>query len=309
MPSDIATKHFSLNPSPRPVMSSPFRHHPAACLLVTLTLALPSHLAADDSYKTFNEAFAAGMKLLREQQFAAAQAPLEAALKLAADDQQRMKTYQALVPAYRQLPEIDKMLEAQEFVIRHSERRTERSRAARDLASFLHQRGKTDVALARYDAAFQASAKDPAALGMLAVIYTRTKPDAQRGEHFTKMLETLDKHLAGRLAQRLEKDAESAPQTAATILKDAATAWVEAGDHAKALAAAKKSLASLPEDRGELNAYFWRRGLGDVFLAAGEPAEAVKQLEAALAVVKIDGYRKDTEKQLAEAKAAAAKKP
>ena len=280
-----------------------------AWLLPLALVSVPAGLGAQESYKSFEEAYGAGVRLLRDQQFAAAQAPLEAALKLAADDKSRLKAYQALVPAYRQLPEIDKMLEAQEFVIRHTERRAGRSNAAGDLASFLHQRGKTDAAIARYEAALKADAKDVAALSVLAAIYTRTKRDAQRGEYYTKTLQVLDKYLAGQLAQRLENDAETAPRTAASILKDAATAWLEADDKAKALAAAKKSLASLPEDRGDLLVYYWRRGLGDVFLAAGDPAQAVTQLEAALAATKIDGYRKDTEKQLAEAKAAAAKKP
>jgi tetratricopeptide (TPR) repeat protein len=277
--------------------------------LLILALAVPTQLAAQDSYKSFSEAFNAGAKLLRDQQFAAAQAPLEAALRLAADDKDRLKAYQALVPAYRQLPEIDKMLEAQEFVIRHTERRAGRSNSAGDLGSFLHQRGKTDVAIERYEAALKTDAKDVAALTVLQTIYTKTKRDPQRGPDFTKRLESLDKELAGQLAQRLEKDAETAPRTAASILKDAADAWIEADNKPRALAAAKKSLASLPEDRGELLVYFWRRGLGDVFLAAGEPAQAVAQFEAALAVVTIDGYRKDTEKQLADAKVAAAKKP
>jgi len=281
----------------------------SASWLLIFALVVPANLAAQDSYKNFNEAFNAGAKLLRDQQYAAAQAPLEAALKLATDDKDRLKAYQALVPAYRQLPEIDKMLEAQEFVIRHTERRAGRSNSAGDLASFLHQRGKTDAAIDRYEAALKTDAKDVAALAVLQTIHTKTKRDPQRGPEYTKRLEALDKELAGQLAQRLEKDAESAPQTGASILKDAATAWLEAGENAKALAAAKKSLASLPEDRGELLVYFWRRGLGDVFLATGEPAEAVKQFESALTVVKIDGYRKDTEKQLADAKAAVAKKP
>jgi tetratricopeptide (TPR) repeat protein len=290
-------------------MSSPFRHRTAAWLLVALALALPSLLAADDSYKNFNEAFGAGMKLLRDQQFAAAQAPLESALKLAADDKERLRTYQALVPAYRQLPEIDKMVEAQEFVIRHTDGKAGRSLPAGDLATFLHQRGKNDVAIARYEAALAADAEDIAAITVLAAIYTRTKRDAARGDEFTRRLEAANKQLAKKYAEQLEKDADTAPRTAASILKDAAAAWIEAEDKPRALAAAKKSLASLPEDRGGLLVYFWRRGLGDVFLAAGEPAQAIPQLEAALAVVTIDGYRKDTEKQLAEAKAAAAKKP
>jgi hypothetical protein len=49
---------------------------------------------------------------VRRGDYPAAVAPLEAALKLAKDDGQRMKAYQALVPAYQLLPEIDKLLAA-----------------------------------------------------------------------------------------------------------------------------------------------------------------------------------------------------
>jgi hypothetical protein len=135
-----------------------------------------------------------------------------------------------------------------------------------------------------------------------------TKRDRAKASDFTARLAAADKALARAWAQRLEKDAEAAPRTAATILKDAAAAWIEAEDKPAAVAAAKRSLASLPEDRDDLLVYFWRRGLGDVFLAAGEPAQAIPQFEAALAVVKIDGYRQATEKQLAAAKAAATNK-
>ena len=287
----------------------PTIHRATGPALMAVALLFPGILVAQDSFRTFDEAYSAGARLIRNEQFAEAQAPLEAALKLAADDKERLKAYRALVPSYRQLAEIDKMLEAQEFVLRHTDGKASRSLPASDLASFLHQRGKTDVAIARYEAALAADANDIAALGVLAVIYGRTKRDKVRGGEFAKRLEAADKQLARKHAEQLEKDAESAPRTAATILKDAAAAWIEADDKPRALAAAKRSLASLPEDRGDLLVYFWRRGLGDAFLAAGEPAQAIEQFKAALAVVTIDGYRKDTEKQLADAQAAAAKKP
>ncbi|HEX5103347.1 MAG TPA: hypothetical protein VFV87_06030 [Pirellulaceae bacterium] len=258
-----------------------------------------------EKYKNFDDAYSQGARLLNRMQIAAAQEPLEAALKLAADDSARLRVYQALVPAYRQLPEIDKMLEAQEFVIRHTPRKAGRSNAANDLASFLHQRGKIDVAIARYEAALKANPKDAAALSVLEKIFTRVKRDGERGPVLTRKLQELDSELAAASAEQLEKDAEAAPRTAAHIYKDAGLAWLEAGDKEKALAAAKKSLASIPESRGEQLVYFWRRGLGDIFLGAGEPAQAIPQFEAALAVVKIYGYRKDTEKKLAEAKEAA----
>jgi tetratricopeptide (TPR) repeat protein len=86
------------------------------------------------------------------------------------------------------------------------------------------------------------------------------------------------------------------------VVKEAATAWLQIDDPKKALDAARKSLASAPETRSDLLAYFWRRGLADVFLKAGDAPAAVAQYEEALKKTTIEGYRKDCEKLLAEAK-------
>src|SRR5262245_34333504 len=115
--------------------------------LLLLGIALSLSVSAQEKYKDFDDAFSAGARHVRAGRHAEAMEPLEAALKLAKDDEQRLKAYQALVPAYRQLPEIDKMLAAQEFVIRHTERRAGRSLAAGDVASFLFQRGKLDAGI------------------------------------------------------------------------------------------------------------------------------------------------------------------
>jgi tetratricopeptide (TPR) repeat protein len=277
-----------------------------AALLVSLAALLPP-ASAQEKYKDFRDAFSQGVKLVRDKQLAAAQEPLEAALKLAAEDEQRKNTYEALVQVYRQLPEIDKMLEAQEFVITHTDRRAGRSIRARDLTSFLHQRGKIDVAIARYEGRLQKNPKDIVALHVMAIIYARVKEDAELAGKYELRLDQANREIATKRAERLEKEAETAPQTAASVLKDAATAWLEAGDKPKALAAAKKSAASPPESRTDLLVYYWRDGLGDVFLATGEPALAIPHFEAAIAVTNIVGQKQATEKKLAEAKAAAAK--
>ena len=127
-------------------MSSPFRSGP---LLLSAAVALLAAPATAQQFNTFDQAMREGTRLVRDRQFAASQAPLEAALALAPDDAARLKVYQALLPAYRQLPEVDKMLEAQEFILRHSEQRAGRSLASRDVASFVHQRGKTEEATSR----------------------------------------------------------------------------------------------------------------------------------------------------------------
>jgi tetratricopeptide (TPR) repeat protein len=273
--------------------------------LLALATLCPPALAQRPS-KEYSDALRAGAQLANDRKYAEAQASLETALKAAANGEQRTQVYQRLVPVYRQLPEIDKFLEAQDFNIRHAERRDRRSNAASDVASFLHQRGKLDAGIARYEAALKTNPKDPAALGVLTVIFSRAREDKARAATLTAQLEALDRELGTALARRLEKDADAAPQTAASLLKDAASAWLEAGDKAKALAAAKKSLAQPPEQRSTVLTYFWRNGLGDVFLAAGEPALAVQQFEAALPVAPT---RQSAEKKLAEARAAAEKKP
>src|SRR5688500_14314077 len=141
-----------------------------ACLLWFSQSAIAS---AQEKYKTYEEARSEGGRLLRNQQLAEAQAPLEAALRLAPDDKARLDVYQGLVNVYRILPEIDKKLEANEFVIRHSERRAGRSLASGDVVSFLHQRGKIDVALQRYEAQLKEDPRDVAALSVLTDIYKR----------------------------------------------------------------------------------------------------------------------------------------
>src|SRR5438874_11014102 len=113
---------------------------------------------AQEKYTDFNDAYAVAARLVRKGDYPAAVAPLEAALMLAKDDADRKKAYEALVPAYRLQPEIDKMLVAQEFIIRHTDRRAGRSIAAREVASFLLTRGKLDAAIERYDAQLK---KDP----------------------------------------------------------------------------------------------------------------------------------------------------
>src|SRR5262245_33218278 len=111
-----------------------------AALLAFLSL-IPLAVAQRPS-KEFSDALRQGAQLVNDKKYAEAQAPLETALKAAANDEERMRVYTALVPVYRQLPEIDKFLEAREFVIRHTDRKAGRSLAANDVASFLFQRGK-----------------------------------------------------------------------------------------------------------------------------------------------------------------------
>ncbi len=274
--------------------------------VVFVALACSNVRLLADEYGTADEAYAAGAKLHRAQDYAASQVPFEAALKLAPDDEYKLKVYQALVPAYRLLPEIDKMLVAGEFIIRHSPQKAARSLNSSSLASFLFQRGKLDVAIERYEARLKDDPKDLAALGVLSVIYLRLQRNAERSEPIADSLNAVNREVAQRLAMKHEQAALAAPQLCAWYLKEAAVAWLEAEQPDKALAAAKKSAASPPEQRSEILTHFWHAALGDVFLQTGEPNLAIPQLEAAIANTNVEGYRGACQLKLEQARAASA---
>lgn len=275
--------------------------HSWPCALLILVASLAPSFAAD--YKNFDEAMREGSKQLREKKFPEAQAALEAALKLAADDADREKAYQALVQPYRQLPEIDKMLEAQEFIIAHSDQRARRSLAASDVASFLHQRGKDDVGITRYEARLQKDPRDLVALNMLAALYRNSAAHRDQVDAMKQRVDSVNMELAQKVAEKHEATAAAAATTRAWSYKEAALAWLEANDKLKAHAAAKKSAASPPEARSGVLTYFWREGLGRAFLAVGDGKSAIPQFEAAIELAPGKGQRDDAEKKLAEAKA------
>ena len=272
------------------------------CWIVCFFLLSLSTFAAE--YKSFEEALREGSKLARDKQFAEAQAALETALTMAKDDEAKLKAYQALILPYRQLPEIDKMLTAQEFIIAHTEKRPGRSLAARDVASFLHQRGKVDAGIERYDARLQKDPRDLIALNILAVLHKNMRNDDLKGSEFQQRLDSVNLEWAERLAKKHEAAAAAATQLQAWHWKEAALAWVDANDNDKELAAAKKSASGPPEARSDLLAFYWRDGLGQAFLKAGDAKAAITQFEAAAAIAPSKNHKDDVEKKLAEAKGA-----
>jgi hypothetical protein len=297
----------------------------APLLFAALAAAAPS-AAQDGKYKTYQEAAAAGAKAVRGGDLAAAREPLEAAAKLAATDRERLDAHRALLTPYRELPDVEPMQAAAEFVIAHTAQPAERSLTRSALLAFVQKRGKMDAAVAGYEARLAKDPDDRTALYLLTEAYATYQKDpakaADRGEKLAAagkkagvapdpadQAKLADLYVrAGRPkdgAELFEAVAPTAPKTEAWHWKEAAAAWLKAGDKAKAVAAARKSAAAAPEARSAQLTYFWRRGLGDVFLGAGEPKEAVPQYEAALAATKTDGYIKDTKAKLAEARAAA----
>jgi tetratricopeptide (TPR) repeat protein len=131
-------------------------------------------------YGSAREAYAAGAKLFNMRKYAEGREPFEAALKLSDDLPFQVRVYRALMQSYRQLPEVDKMLEATEFIFEHGESAVEKSLIARDLASFAHQRGKTQEIADRYEKRLKQAPEDRPALYTLTQLYDRALPNPAR---------------------------------------------------------------------------------------------------------------------------------
>lgn len=294
---------------------------------LVLALALAAPAFAQSKYKDYQDAYTQGANHVRAGRLADAREPLEAAAELAKTDREKLDARRALLVPYRELQEIGPMQSAAEYIFAHGDQAAEQSLTRTTLLTFINKRGKLADAVAGYEARLKKAPDDRVALYVLTEAYGRyqnkpeaaaaagekliaveaklkVKPYAISHAEIARQMVLAKRYKDG--AELFEKLAPLDPTMEAWNLKEAAVAWQKADDKAKALAAAKKS-AGLVEKRNDQLAYFWRRGLGDTFLALGEPAAAVPQYEEALTKTKIAGYVKDTQAKLAEAKAAAGK--
>ncbi|MBI2479092.1 MAG: hypothetical protein HYV60_10805 [Planctomycetia bacterium] len=207
-------------------------------------------------------------------------------------------------------------------LLRHSDSAPHRSLTRRDLLSFVYQRGKLDVQIDRYEADLKSDANELTALYILSETYTRYREDPKRAAELTERLlalgpkdEQIDVQTSAQLAsqyvrQKKYRDGAELYEAIAPLdeslaawhWKEAANAWLQADDKARARAAAKKSAASKPEVRSQQLIYYWQRALGDVFLATGEPRAAIGHFEKAIENTKIDGYLNDCKSFLERAK-------
>lgn len=285
-------------------------------------VALNKDDASTDKYTNADEAYGIGAAMYNAGNVAGSRDPFEAALKMAPDDKFRIKVYRALIASYRQQAEIDKFVDAMDFIITKSDSAAERSLARTDLLSFVHQRGKTNDLAKRYEAVLTKDGKNVTALYILSDLYADLKRDPKRSSDLLERLakvsadsnEKLNVADSAKLAQQyvnqskfkegamlFEKIAPLDEKLAAWHWKEAAQAWIKANDKPRALKAAKAAIEAGPEKRGDLLLHFWHRALGQVFLETGEPVLAAEHFEAAIKSTTIEGYAKDTKAELAKA--------
>jgi tetratricopeptide (TPR) repeat protein len=288
-----------------------------------LTVQGPSTAVAQAKYASAEEAFGVGVAYVNAKNYAASQEPLEIALQLARNDAMKLRVSDALVLTYTKLANVPKMVERAEYIIEKSDQEARRSNVRGQLLNFIHEQGKLDEFIARHEAVLKNDPENHVTLYVLSEAFDKLRRDPVRAAALTERLIALEKKqqkpqdvtkmaaLASQYA-KAKKHQEAAElfeqvapldeKLAAWHWKEAATNWLEAKDNKRAIEAARKSLKSAPETRSEILEYFWRKNLADVFLKTGEAATAASQYEAALKKTKIEGYRKECERLLAEAK-------
>jgi tetratricopeptide (TPR) repeat protein len=271
-----------------------------ACLI----LFSPS-APAQPPYKTAQEAFNAGAKLHSARKYAECQEPFESALDLSQDNLFKVKVYRALMSSYRQLPEIDKMLEATDFIFEHGESTLDKTSVASSLAVFVRERGKIAEAVKIYEDQLKKTPRSKPALYFLTEIYQRAEPNPNRRAELLKVLSDVQKLDEAKLAEKFEGLARDQPANAAAHWKDAAAAWLRADKKPKATVAVKNAEAAGPDTRNDLLAHFWHKGMADIYLELEQPKQAIPHYENAIKKTTIAGYIKTCEEQLAKAKAMA----
>jgi serine/threonine protein kinase/tetratricopeptide (TPR) repeat protein len=270
--------------------------------------------ATDSKYGSADEAWRIGITYLSQREYAKSRKPLEAALAMSEAVEDKVRISRALTPVYTQIDDWTKKAGVLEYIIRHSTRTAERSLARTELMGFLRERGKTNDAVKRYEAQLKETPNDIATIYILIEVYGRLKDEPRRSaellDRWNILLKEQGEELSVRDAAQLAGESVKAKQfkrgaelfeavaardasLAAWHYKEAAAAWIKAGDKEKAVQAAKASSASSAEKRSELLTHFWHRGVADAFFEAGEYALAIPHYDQAIATTTIEGYRKD----------------
>jgi len=279
-------------------------HRPLLALLICFSLLAP---ALAEEYKTADDAIAAGAIKLRTRNYTEAIPPLEKALAMtpAENRKKRCDIYEALTIAYRQLPEIDKMQEAAEYLQVNNDSRPGRSLMARSYTSFLYQRGRTDWAVKHYEEVLKKDPRDPTALAVLsAFLSNRDGDEKKRGEKLKCDLKTLNDERSAKVAEAMEATADKYKTKAAFAWKDIARIWLEADETTKAKAALEKARKAPPEERTKQLTRMWHEGMGDSYAKLGDVKEAVAEYEAALKLAEQKIFITGLEKKIKEVQTA-----
>ncbi|MCA9118989.1 MAG: hypothetical protein H6822_16880 [Planctomycetaceae bacterium] len=298
------------------------RHAFTICLLL-LTVVASMAQAQEAGFSSYREAMAKGATLYNSGKLAESRGPLEAAAKLAESDSDKCRIHQTLMVVYAEGSDFPKMYESAEFVVEHAPYPSMASLTCRSLLGTVQKKGQVEAARKRYEDRVRKNDKDRTALYIMSNYHGLLDRDyAQQCKYFQGLIHLnkaegidFDFALAGQLAfayrlshqyvesaELFEKIAPMHKDETAWDYKEAAGAWLKAGQKDKALAAAKKAEELGADARAERSIDRWHADLGEVFLATGEGKLAVKHYEKAIENAKADYYKKKFAEELEKAK-------
>jgi hypothetical protein len=297
---------------------------------------------AEMTFESMEDALGVGLALVRAKKLNEAKGPLETALKMSSNDEQRMKCYQALLPVYRKSPDLQPFRDAAEFMIRKATKEYERSSACSALISFAHNRSETQTLIQHYEAQLKATPDDEPAIYILSELYSSDRDHPERAVEIQKAwlklvdagkslpLSPIAKDAAVKRLYYAKNDLarfytsqsmhdraaklheEIAPEDASTEsyhLLQAAAQWLKADDQEKARECALRAEKLPPDSRDGSLPYYFHRGLGEALVAVGEAEKALAQFQMAIkkstVAQDIDATKKlleDARKQSSKAK-------
>ncbi|MCA8989379.1 MAG: hypothetical protein KDA78_17145 [Planctomycetaceae bacterium] len=293
------------------------------CVILSAATLLSCTVASAAEYQNETEAWNVGVAFYNARNFAAAQEPFEAALKLTEDKDRKVKIHDALMQSYRLLPESDKFVESAEYVMENAPYEAKRSLTMRSLVGFMYQRGKIKDLEQRYLKNIEDGKHLEISHYLLSEIYSNAIPNPAKSiEHSKEYAKIAKSSGPGMSAQQLgnlgnqqmrnkqfeeaaqsfQQAAELDEKTASWFWKDAASAWSKLNNTEETNKCLAKAEELGPDTRSEQLTYFWHKGLADAYVATKQPESAIPHLEKAIELTKIEGYKKDCEKMLAEAR-------
>ncbi|WP_372723338.1 tetratricopeptide repeat protein [Novipirellula sp.] len=311
-------------------------------LLATTLFASPLSSRAEDapsSFESAEDAYLVGAAFLNANKKSEARGPLEAALSLAKDDELRVKYHQALLRVYRDIPEFEPFRDSAEYIIRHSKKAYERSLTRSSFVAFAYNRGQLDALAARYEKKLDAEPKDEPTVYILSELYSRLRRNPKRTIELMELLQEISpqaetpepgsqqaiaaatrmeiqkgnlarEYLRGKeyakAAQTYQECAELDTATKSWNLKEAANAWLKAGNREKALEMVKRAEKLPAESRNDSLAHFFHRHMGDLYIEFQMPDKAIPHYEIAIQKTTIEGYKSRTQKSLDDARATVA---
>jgi serine/threonine protein kinase len=144
-------------------------------------------------YSSAKEAYQVGVAYYNSRNYEASRGPFEAALRLAKNDgDMRLKAHEALLAAYRLIPEFEPYQKAAEYVITHHKHDAHRSITRRSYLSFAFNRGQIRNLVKQHEKQLKKDPNNWTSLYLLSEIYSGRYGLRSSVDHSKRAIELIE---------------------------------------------------------------------------------------------------------------------